>query len=472
MRTRQGNGRMSLRRTAAVAWLGILIGIAGGAAAPVVGQDQPLEPRHTMRPAGFSPVVDVEALRELGIFRYESQRLVLYSDIDPEIAKTLPPLIDAAYVAWNRYFGSLPPAADGSEFQLTGCLMKNRRLFLEAGLLPDDLLDFEHGRHRGYRFWMNEQAFDYYRRHLLIHEATHCYMLILPEFRRPPLFYLEGMAEFFGTHRIDEKGQIHFGIIPEDPQQAIGFGRIEMIRQAVAEGRAKSLEGVLGLDATDFTVSRSEPYAWSWALCKFLDTHPKTRDDFRRLAPITEGIEFRRRFEELLEKNRPALDIEWELFSQTLEYGHDIERAAIDFRPGEKLPPGGNLSVSVDADRGWQCTSLQVEAGQTYRLTAEGQVTLADEPRPWVSEPQGITIRYSAGRPIGRLLAGILRTGSTDPEDTDKTGQVERMQVIDVGRTSEITATVTGTLYLRVNDFWGRLHDNHDAYRVNIESIN
>lgn len=416
------------------------------------------------RPAREPVNVNVDALAAIGIRRYESQRLVLYSDIDPAVATELPPLIDAAYVVWTRYFGELPPAEDGGQFQLTGCLMKNRRPFLEAGLLPEDLVDFEHGRHRGCRFWMNEQAYDYYRRHLLIHEATHCYMMILPEVRRPPLFYLEGMAEFFGTHAIDSAGQIHFGVMPADPEAVVGFGRIEMIQRAVAEGHALSFDDAVRLDGRDFARSKSDPYAWSWALCQFLETHPRYRERFRDLASISNGMEFRRRFNETFIPDRPLLERDWELFASGLEYGYDTQRAAVDYRQGEPLPPGGSVSVTVDAARGWQCTGVAVEAGQTYQLIAEGTVTLAGEPRPWISEPQGISIRYAGGRPIGRVLAGLDSAGPAD----DGAGRLT--EVIDVGRGTSFMPAASGTLYLRVNDAWGSLADNAGGYRVSIDS--
>ena len=32
---------------------------------------------------------------------------------------------------------------------------------------------------------------------------------------------------------------------------------------------------------------------------------------------------------------------------------------------------------------------------------------LADEPKPWVSEPQGITFDYFNGRPLGMVVAAI-----------------------------------------------------------------
>lgn len=420
----------------------------------------------TRRPADDRPQHDDAALAEIGIRRYASQRLVLYTDIAPEIARTLPPLVDAAYPAWVEYFGALPEAADGSEFQLTGYVMRDRALFRDAGLLPEDLIEFEHGRHRGYRFWMAEQRYDYYRRHLLIHEATHCFMLILPRPTRPPLFYLEGMAELFGSHQLRPDGQVEFRVMPQDPNDAVGFGRVEMIQQAVRAGRGKSLAEVLQLSAQDFTESKSDPYAWSWAVCKFLDAHPRYGPRFRELAAVGEGAEFRRRMADWLAADGDRMQAEWDLFIHTLAYGYDIPRAAIDFRGGEPLPAGRSVTSTVSSAAGWQSAGVRVEPGQAYRLTSTGSVTLAREPKPWLSEPQGITIEYAGGYPLGRVLAAV-QCDTLVPE-----GEIGRLsRPIDVGRESTFKSPVAGTLYLRVNDHWNRLADNEGAYQIEITRV-
>jgi thiaminase (transcriptional activator TenA) len=49
-------------------------------------------------------------------------------------------------------------------------------------------------------------------------------------------------------------------------------------------------------------------------------------------------------------------------------------------------------------------------------LDASGEVALAQQPKPWISQPQGITIRYFAGRPIGRLRGALLPEGALPPE--------------------------------------------------------
>lgn len=444
---------------------GVDVPDATSSVAPIVAEVD-IEPvaERIYRPDDVRPRHNAERAAELGIQRYESRRLLLYTDIDPEVARTLPPLMDQAYEALEDYFGPMPPARDGADYQMTGYIMADKDRFLAAGMLPERALEsLVHGLHRGAEFWMNEQEYDYYRRHLMIHEGTHCFMMVLPG-QRPPVWYIEGMAEYFGTHATDEQGRATFGVMPDEAAGFVGFGRVEMIRTAVKEERVKGVAEVFGLTDDDFSRSRTDPYAWSWALCTFLDAHPRYQERFRALGQHLVGSGFSRLQRESFAVDLPVLAVEWELFVRNLEYGFDIPRSAIEFRRGEPLPAGAAVTSIVAADRGWQTSGVWVEAGQTYLLTAEGEVTLAADPVPWLSEPQGISIRYSQGRPIGRVVAAVQ---SESPPGADGAGAL--WQVIDVGRAATITPAVSGTVYLRVNDFWSELADNTGEYRVTIQ---
>ncbi|MCA9023508.1 MAG: hypothetical protein KDA74_25340, partial [Planctomycetaceae bacterium] len=89
-------------------------------------------PKMIYRPSDQRPVHNNQRLALLGIHCYESPRLKLYTDIDPEIARKLPAVVDQAYLALVDYFGPLPPDREGTEFQVTGYIMQNRELFKEA----------------------------------------------------------------------------------------------------------------------------------------------------------------------------------------------------------------------------------------------------------------------------------------------------------------------------------------------------
>ncbi|WP_166820430.1 DUF1570 domain-containing protein [Thalassoroseus pseudoceratinae] len=417
------------------------------------------------RRADTRPVRDAAELASVGIHQYESKHLLLYTDIPAEIASRLPAFVDALYLEWERYFSPLPPDRDGQPFQMTGYLMKDRDLFRQMGLLPDDLPQFLNGRHRDREFWMNEQEFDYYRRHLLLHEATHCFMSV----RRnnnllPPVWYMEGMAEYFATHTVDADGKTVFGVMPHNKDDFAGLGRIPLIQQSIENGVYLNLGDVLELTPNDFL--KNEAYAWSWALCYWLDHHPEYFARFQELGRTRSRPEFQNQFEKVFQSDVDDMTMGWGLFVNGLMEGYDVPRASVVETPAEPLPTAGQASIPVRADRGWQATGVEVKRGVSYDIRASGQVTLAQEPKPWVSEPGGITFDYFDGLPLGQLLLAVR-------DDTaGLQGRADRLlHPLPMGHEAAFMAPVDGTIYLRVNDRWNRLGDNSGHYLVNIREI-
>jgi hypothetical protein len=320
------------------------------------------------------------------------------------------------------------------------------------------------GRHRGQELWVNEQETDYFRRHLVLHEFTHCFMSSLPGEVEIPSWYAEGMAELFGTHRIDEAGNHHFGVMPDRSENFRGHGRLELIRSEIAQGRWKSLEDVERIDAKEFL--QTPAYAWSWAACAFLDEHPRYATKFRELGRHTADGQFETELRKFFKEGADALRTEWSLFTHQLQYGFDLERAAIDFRPGQPLERGGTgRSVDVAAARGWQSSGVLVKPGVAYEIRASGEVTLGTVPKPWVSQPQGVSIIYSEGRPIGLLLAAVHQ------EPAERSTDDSMLKTIVIGRGTQVVSPTRGTLYFRINDRWNSLADNDGHYRVTIREL-
>ena len=429
------------------------------------GSDQVFAQGTIFRPEDDRPNPDPARLKSLGIEIYESQRLRLYTDIDPAIAKSIPPIVDQLYEAWIDYFGELPPNRKGTDFQISGYLIKERDRFTSADLLPVELEGFQHGQHRGQEFWMYEQEHDYYRRHLVIHEATHCFMMLMPG-THPPYWYLEGMAEFFGTHRLKNNGTVEFGVMPESSKNYRGFGRVQMIQNAVASGEALSVDGVTGLGEVAFSRSRSTPYAWSWAFCKFLDTHPRYQVRFRELANHLVGTKFFELADESFLPDKALLQAEWNQFVDTIEYGWDVPQNMFRMHQGEAKPFYEQLEIDVHANQGWQSSSILIPPSTPVSVEAEGTVTLADQPKPWMSEPQGVSIRYTSGVPIGRLQAGVLIDSQRNPF----AGEVP-FEVFDVGTEGSVRSEYGGLLMFRVNDFPSERADNRGAYKVTISNV-
>ena len=407
--------------------------------------------------------IDEATLRRNGLMRLRLKHLDLITDVTPDVYESLLPLPDAMLAIWEEYFGKLPPARDGSEYRVTGYVMRDREAFIDAGLMEESTLLSYHGRQIGAEFWLNDQSWDYYRRHLLLHEATHAFMRHVPgEAIDLPIWYLEGMAEMLSTHRLNEDGTVEFNVMPVDRSRFDGLERIAIVQRDIIAKGVRPLAAITVFDAEDFT--KVESYAWCWALCRFLDSHPKYRDRFRKISKELSTVPFRRNMATLFDPDMDPLQTEWLLFAANIEHGFDFERAQVEFREGR--PITGTAETSIQSDRGWQSTGMLVEAGKQYRVQAAGQFTLADDPKPWVSEANGISIRYTRGRPLGQLQATVLAKASAGASPGSS-----MLREVALGNEASFKPVDSGTLYLRINDAWGELADNRGALSVTVEPM-
>lgn len=442
-------------------------GPSAGTSDVIAGDDNPAvkEPvQRVFRPSVKVPAHDDRRLAQMGIHRYESKHLVLYTDIDPERARPLPKLMDEAYAAWVDYFGPLPPDREEKDFQMIGYIMADRNLFRDSGLMTDDIRISLEGVYKDQVFWMNDQPIDYYRRHLMIHEGTHCFMTALPNPTNQFIWYMEGMAELFRAHQTDKEGKTRFQLFPQDRETFGGLGWIRLVNEDIQKNGLRLPGGVTGMVVNDFQNYTS--YSWSWALCAFLDGHPRYRERFRRIGSlVTSRSDATLELEKVFKADWSELSEEWLVFAGNLCYGYEIERTVLDLRPGQRLtqaeqgPP-----LEIAPDRGWQSSGVVVEQGKSYLITATGRCVLAATSKPWESEPQGISFRYHAGLPMGMLVGAIRRDSLLE-----KPPYTTMLEVLPIGREYRLNPHHTGTLYLRVNDFWNELADNSGAYQVTVK---
>ena len=414
------------------------------------------------RPSDLRPVHNNQRLALLGIHVYESQRLKLYTDIDPQLAATLPAVVDLAYPALVDYFGPLPPDREGSEFQVTGYIMQNRELFKKAGLILETLPEIFNGRHQGAQFWMDAQSENYYLRHLMLHEYTHCYSMIMENIGAP-VWYLEGIAESMATHSIDKNRKIQLNIMPHEKNDFAGLGRISLIEEAVRTAPPKAMLEVMQFESNDY-VNNNEAYAWSWALCQFFDKHPRFAKPFRQLSRHMQGKQFSQIIQELVKDDFSDINDAWYLFARNLQHGYDFERAMVTFRPGQPLAlPDLSASAMIASDRGWQSSAIHVEQGKTYDVVTEGTFILAQKPKPWESTADGISFRYFKGQPLGRLIMMIR------PDiDVGNFNQRSVFEEYPLGANATWMAPVSGTIYFRLNDAWDELADNKGSVKVTV----
>jgi hypothetical protein len=415
--------------------------------------------------AAAAEKIDDSRVGAAGIRKLAGKHLVLYTDLPsrPEI-DSLPELFDRAVPLWAAYFGVDP--AKTQDWQVRAFLIGDRARFAALGLMPADN-ELVHGYSQGSDLWLFDQPSDYYRRHLLLHEGTHAFMTAYLGGCGPG-WYSEGTAELLATHRWRpaEAGKLPdqpltLGVMPPSREEMPMWGRIKLIREAVAAGRVRTLTDVMTID--NRRQLADEEYAWCWAAAKFLDSHPRYQQRFRDMQRHVRDPDFNEQLKRALAADWRELSSEWQAYASALDYGYDFKRMAIEFERGTPLA-GKPREVTIAADRGWQSSGVKVDAGKTYRIAARGRYQIAVERigsdvRPWPCEPGGVTIEYHDGRPLGMLLGAIV------PDEGDAVGF---LRPLAIGLAAEITSERGGTLYFRVNDSAARLDDNRGALTIRI----
>ncbi len=401
---------------------------------------------------------DDTALAASGIRKVSGQHLDLYTDLPPQPGvDELPAVFDQAIPLWASYFDvELWRLAN---WRVTAYLIEDKQRFSRYGLIPDDLPEFLHGFQRGDELWFYEQPSDYYRRHLLLHEGTHAFMREWLGGAGPP-WYMEGIAEIVATHRWSRQ-KLELGYFPADKREVAHWGRIKLVKDELAAGRAPNLTEIMQYRPQEFFQVKA--YSWCWAACSFFERHPLTSKEFQRLQKnvTLPGHEFSRRFVASLAKDKSKVRVAWQLFLHHLDYGYDVAADRIEYRDLQPLPTG-LVTVRINAARGWQSTGYRLRAGKSYRLTARGRYQVGQAPKPWWCEPQGVTIEYHQGEPLGKLLAAVDDESHPQPVSP-------LVQPVAVGRDHVLRCEHDGTLFLRINEAAGNLGDNRGWMSVKIE---
>ena len=327
-----------------------------------------------------------------GIRKLQSKHLTLETDLpaSKEI-DALPGYFDQAFTQWCAYFGV--DEKQHEDWRARCYLMRLPERFKAAGLLPADVPEFKSGYTRGDQIWLMDQSSEYYRRHLLLHEGTHAFMYGLVGAACAP-WYFEGVAELLATHRLDDdelgSGKLTLGYFPRSREEVPKLGRIEIVQAGYAARRAMSLAKIFAYDQGAHF--QNEPYGWCWAAAAFLDGSPRYRERFRQLSGWAREPDFAQRVNKLFAADAERLNEDWQRFVANLDYGYDFARMDVDRVAGKPLGDS-SARVSVAADRGWQSSGVQLQAGRKYRLRASGRYQIALEPRAWMCEPGGVTIR-------------------------------------------------------------------------------
>jgi hypothetical protein len=201
----------------------------------------------------------------------------------------------------------------------------------------------------------------------------------------------------------------------------------------------------------------------------FLHMYPEYRRELRALAPQGRdtSAEFTRTLYRRLYDEWPVLRARWRIFIDQFDYGYDLIRNRVELDRDAPLweasqREGEPLQVAIVADRGWQSVGVRVAAGSRLQLTAEGRYLLGRQPAPWVCEPQGVTVRYHRGRPLGMLLATLV------PVEPAATSAIAPLAIEPIGRDGHVEVDEESWLLLQVGDVPSEWADNEGEVTVQI----
>ncbi|MBC7966474.1 MAG: hypothetical protein H7Z17_11195, partial [Fuerstia sp.] len=428
-------------------------------------------PPQRFRDSDDRPKLNRDELLAEGLRIVESEHLILVTDLPLESVSDLPRLADALFATLEQRLGKQAPDLAGTKFQVTGFLMDARDRFERAGVLPSEEYPIRHGRHLGYRFWMNNQTADYYRRHLLLHEFVHCFLM--SEYGMldiPPLWYTEGIAEYFATHRLHaDVAQSEFGILPATVEGFEGWHRIAEIRRHFNQEPSVTgeLAGIVPLQTVlhppDTTFQDDVQYANAWALVWLINHHPELQPEFAALA----ACRTRRQFEEAMarvpETTLRQLDQVWPLYLDGL---HEADAANVRFPALTTLKPQGSTGDNalpaefvMDVGQQWASTGLSLTAGQEIVIECKGRYVVEETTKPWFSEPDGITIDYVDGRPLGEVIGTIISADGT-----------QTTRHIPIGTYKKLQVPIDGILWLQTNDHWSKRVQNQGTVTVRVSA--
>jgi hypothetical protein len=367
-------------------------------------------------------------------------------------------VFDQAVGLWCDYFQVSLEQLSG--WRMRGYVMRQPERFRQAGYLPDTLPPFPHGYQLRDQLWVMEQPSDYYRRHLLLHEGTHAFMVQWLGGSGPP-WYREGMAELLATHRYENR-KLELNVLPRSKEDVPEWGRIKLIRDAVVADRALTLADVMSLQPRQF--NEVQAYAWSWAAATLLDRHPLWRDRFRALQTRVrlEPTRFNLQLAADLQPDRQQLDEAWQILLKQIDYGYDVVADRVHERALQSWQD--QASVQLNCRLGWQSTGLQLDAGRSYLISAQGRYQLNREDPPWFCEAGGVTLRYYQGQPLGILMAAVRPIEGTDRE-------LALVRPQPIGLKAPLQVKRTGVLFLRINEPAGQLLDNRGELTVHIRTL-
>lgn len=366
---------------------------------------------------------------------------------------------DAAVPQWLEFWNL--SEKDVADWKVDACVIRDKGRFERQGLIPDNVPDFPFGFTLDDKVWVLAQQSEYYTRHLLLHEGAHS--LAFHKYQGAgPTWFMEGTAEMLATHR-GVGSEIVVNQIPADRESVPYWGRFKRMHQLRSQNRVPSIEKVMQYQPN--LLGKVDAYGWSWAATMMMRAYPEYRDAFMSAARNGQETSsaFNRKLFLQLRTQWPVFQARWRLMCHDLDYGFDWNVERVEISEQDPVWDGKPITVEVAANQGWQSLGYRIPPATKIKVSASGTVTLANNPRPWKSEPPGITFQYHGGRPIGQLVACVL------PNAIVKAASIPPIDVQTVANNQVVDVTQFSWLLLRVNDSAGDQADNRGEYQVTLK---
>lgn len=369
---------------------------------------------------------------------------------------------DAAVPLWAKFWNLPSGALD--DWTVDAYVMQDVETFRRLELIDPRVPEFPYAYALGDQIWVLVQPSEYYTQHLLLHEGVHS--LVYRVFGDTgPTWFREGIAELLATH-CGSGPELELRQVPQSRETSPFWGRFKRMEQLRGKSKSESqvprIESVLQYEAN--LRGDVDAYGWSWALASMLDAYPQYRETLLQAAQHGHDTDrqFNRWLMQRLAGDWPVIQARWRMLVQDFDYGFDWNRQQINISKADPMWNGSPIEIKIDADRGWQSIGVRLNRGMAFDISADGTVIIDDDPKPWVSHPDGVTVEYHQGQPLGKLLARIV------PNIAPSEGTLPALETIGVGKRATIQLDEPCWLLLRVNDATGALGDNESAYNVTI----
>jgi len=427
-------------------------------------QSEPLAPSSSDTPSLTSAAMpakpkpvelpDEETLDEHGLSRIDAVPFIFISDLRVDQLQPIIETAPALIAMWDQTFGPMTKTPTWVVF-----IMEKVGPFKKLNLLPRDGAAVPHGLQLEDRVWIRVQETEYYTRHLFLHEATHARMMAVSQFQGDgTLWFHEGIAEYIATHIIDSStSRIQLTAWPRDPRQLPGWNHFTKLQEANKADRTSTLPWILAYQADSYRRRDGQPYADSWALCQFLSLHPQYRDALSRCLKSSNWENVLQELTEPLLKDS-TIQLEWLAWLAAISPRDD------SIQPVVSLPSMDAFSLAPFPVQTWVDLSSDQLSGRPTEIKVDGRVNIRVKDRDVSSGPDGVTIEYRHGYPLGAVLGVITRR--------DLKGQVANpfSHPRIIGERAKFDMAADEFLYLSINQFPQSVTPGQPAYRVQIHT--